>query len=88
MKKNYSYYDIKEHKGWLRNIIIRNTTIGELMVNIVFAHDDKEEREKICNYLLEKVPSITTLLYTINSKWNDTIYDMTNKYCFGERIYL
>lgn len=84
LEKKYSYYDIKDHKGWLRNIIIRNTTLGELMVNIVFAHDDKEEREKICNFLLEKVPSITTLLYTINSKWNDTIYDIPTNIVSGK----
>ena len=80
----YSYYDIKEHKGWLRNIIIRNSTTGELMINLVFGYDDKTEREKICNHLLEKIPSITTLLYTINSKWNDTIYDIDTKIVSGK----
>ncbi len=80
----YSYYDIKEHKGWLRNIIIRNSTTGELMINLVFGYDDKTEREKICNHLLEKVPPITTLLYTINSKWNDTIYDIDTKIVSGK----
>jgi 23S rRNA (uracil1939-C5)-methyltransferase len=83
-ENSYSYYDIKEHKGWLRNIIIRNSTTGELMVNVVFAYDDKKEREKICNYLLEKVPSITTLLYTINAKWNDTINDIPTNVVSGK----
>jgi 23S rRNA (uracil1939-C5)-methyltransferase len=72
-KNNYSYYDIKEHKGFLRNVIIRNCTTGELMVNIFFGNEDKEKIEKVCNYLLEKVPKITTLLYTINQKWNDSM---------------
>ncbi len=36
LENKYSFYDIKEHKGWLRNIIIRNATTGELMVNLVF----------------------------------------------------
>ena len=80
----YSYYDIKEHKGWLRNIIIRNSTTGELMVNLVFAYDDKNERERICAHLLEKVPAITTLLYTINAKWNDTIYDVPTNIVSGK----
>jgi 23S rRNA (uracil1939-C5)-methyltransferase len=84
LANKYSYYDIKEHKGWLRNVIIRNSTTGELMVNIVFGYDDKIEREKICNYLLEKVPSITTLLYTINTKLNDTIYDIPTNIVSGE----
>ena len=84
IENKYSYYDIKEHKGWLRNIIVRNSTAGELMVNLVFGYDDKKERQKICNHLQEKVPSITTLLYTINSKWNDTIYDIETHIVSGK----
>ncbi len=84
LANNYSFYDIKEHKGWLRNIIIRNCTTGELMVNLVFGHDNEKEREKICNHLLEKVPSITTLLYTINPKWNDSIYDLNPQIVHGK----
>jgi len=84
IENKYSYYDIKEHKGWLRNIIVRNSTAGELMVNLVFGYDDITERENICKHLLEKVPSITTLLYTINSKWNDTIYDIETKVVSGK----
>ncbi len=83
LKNNYSYYDIKEHTGWLRNIIIRKCTTGGLLVNIVFAHDDEAERKKICYHVLETVPAITTLLYTINGKWNDTIYDIETNVVFG-----
>ncbi|MEP7253292.1 MAG: 23S rRNA (uracil(1939)-C(5))-methyltransferase RlmD [Ginsengibacter sp.] len=82
--KGYSYYDIKEHSGWLRNIIIRNCESGELMVNLVFGHDDQKEREKLCSFLLKKVPSITTLLYTINEKWNDSIYDLDPQIVWGK----
>lgn len=81
---NCSYYDIKEHTGWLRNMIIRYCTTGELMVNLVFGYDDKEQRKNICKYLLEKVPQITTLLYTLNPKWNDSIYDLDPKIVFGK----
>ncbi|MEO8861650.1 MAG: 23S rRNA (uracil(1939)-C(5))-methyltransferase RlmD [Ginsengibacter sp.] len=84
LANNYSYYDIKEHKGWLRNVIIRNSTTGGLMVNLIFGHDDKKEREKIVFHLLQQVPSITTLLYTINEKWNDTIYDIDTHIVSGE----
>lgn len=84
VENNLSYYDIKEHKGFLRNIIIRYCTTGELMVNLVFGSDDKEEIKKIAKYLLEKVPSITTLLYTINLKWNDSIYDLDPQVYFGK----
>jgi 23S rRNA (uracil1939-C5)-methyltransferase len=84
LANKYPFYDIKEHKGWLRNIIIRHCTTGELMVNLVFGYDDINEREKITNHLLQQVPSITTLLYTINSKWNDSIYDLEPKTVYGK----
>lgn len=83
-ENNYSFYDIKAHTGWLRNIIIRNCTTGELMVNICFNYDEEKEREKLLKHLLKKVPQITTLLYTINSKWNDSIYDLVPQVYFGK----
>ncbi|HSV12485.1 MAG TPA: 23S rRNA (uracil(1939)-C(5))-methyltransferase RlmD, partial [Hanamia sp.] len=83
-KNNYSYYDIKEHKGFLRNVIIRNCTSGELMVNLFFGNEDKEKIEKICKYLLEKIPAITTLLYTINQKWNDSMEDLQPQIFYGK----
>jgi 23S rRNA (uracil1939-C5)-methyltransferase len=83
-ENNCSFYDIKEHKGWLRNIIIRYCTTGELMVNIVFGYDDEEGRKKMSSFLLKKVPQITTLLYTINPKWNDSIYDLNPKIISGK----
>lgn len=70
------YYDIKEHKGFLRNLIIRYCTTGNLMVNICLHHDDEPKRVALLDHLLKKVPEITTLLYTINPKWNDSIYDL------------
>ena len=78
-----SYYDIRDHNGFLRNIIIRYCTTGELMINFVFANDNEEEIKKLLNFLLQKIPSITTLLYTINQKWNDSIYDLDPKVYFG-----
>lgn len=73
---SYTFYDIKHHDGWLRNLILRICTTGEIMVNICFGYDDVPEREKLFNFLLSKVPSITSLFYTINPKWNDSIYDL------------
>jgi len=83
-KNNLSYYDFKEHKGFLRNIVIRKCSTNELMVNIIFGYDDKKEIEKISNYLLEKVPAITTMVYTINAKWNDSINDLEPKIFYGK----
>ena len=83
-QNNYSFYDVKQHTGWLRNIIIRYCTTGELMVNICLGYEDETETKKLLDYLLLQVPSITTLLYTINTKWNDTIYDLTPRVYHGK----
>lgn len=80
----YSFYDIRQHTGWLRNIIIRNCTTGELMVNICLNHDEENDRKKLFDHLLQTVPQITTLLYTINPKWNDTIYDLEPRVYSGK----
>lgn len=84
LENNFSFYDIREHTGWLRNIIIRLCTTGELMVNICLNYDVQEDRKKLFDHLLKMVPSITTLLYTINPKWNDSIYDLTPQVYFGK----
>ena len=73
---DYSFYDIKNHQGFLRTMQLRICTTGEVMVNIVFGYDDKEKIKRLLDFVLEKFPGITTLLYTINLKWNDSLNDL------------
>ncbi len=47
-----------------------------IKLNICLNHDDEDNRKLLLDHLLEQVPEISTLLYTINPKWNDTIYDL------------
>lgn len=84
LEREYPFYDIKNHTGWLRNLIIRVCTTGEIMVNVCFGHDNAEERKRLFDHLLQKVPSVTTLLYTINPKKNDTIYDLEPVAYYGK----
>lgn len=84
MEQGYSFYDIREHRGWLRTLIIRVCTTGEVMVNVCFGYDDQEALTKLFDHLLEQVPDITTLLYTINPKKNDTIYDLQPRAYYGK----
>lgn len=81
---NFSFYDIRLHTGWLRNIIIRYCSTGELMINICLNYDEAPDRILLFDHLLKEVPSITTLLFTINPKWNDSIYDLTPQVYFGK----
>ena len=73
---NYSFYDIKNHEGFLRTMQLRICTTGEVMVNIVFGQEHQEKRERLLDFVLQKFPGITTLLYTINPKWNDSLNDL------------
>jgi 23S rRNA (uracil1939-C5)-methyltransferase len=83
LANDLSYYDIKNHSGWLRNVVIRFCTTGELMVNIILGHEDELSTNKLLDHLLISFPEITTLLYTINQKWNDTIYDLEPVVYYG-----
>lgn len=76
IEKGYSFYDIRNHTGWLRTLVIRVCTNGEVMVNICLGYEDKKEQKILFDHLLQRVPAITTLLYTINPKKNDSIHDL------------
>lgn len=78
-----SYYNFREQQGWLRNVIIRVARTGEVMINIVFKSEDKAARVALLEHVLQNVPGITTLLYTINGKVNDTLYDLPVHTYFG-----
>ena len=70
-----AFYDLRNKEGFLRNLIIRSTSTGEVMVIVNFFRDDKEKREALLNFLAGKFPEIVSLLYVINEKGNDTITD-------------
>lgn len=82
--RGYTFYDIREHTGWLRNLILRICTTGEVMVNICFGYDDAIEREILFDYLIQEAPSISSLLYTINPKWNDSIHNLQSQVYTGK----
>lgn len=69
------FFDIRNQEGFLRNIIIRTASTGETMLIVIFYKDDKEKRELLMNHLAGKFPQITSLLYIINGKCNDSITD-------------
>ena len=75
MDKKLSFYDVRIWQGFLRNLIIRNTEAGGLMVILVVRSDD-DEIIKFLDYLATQFPQITSIFYVINPKKNDTIYDL------------
>ena len=74
-QQGISFYGLKDHTGALRNLIIRTSSTGELMVIVVFAYATDEEMDSLMGFIDKKFPQITSLLYIINQKKNDTIFD-------------
>jgi len=75
IQKGISFYDLRKHEGALRNLIIRNTSIGELMVIVVFGYPEGDNINDVMSFLQASFPEITSLLYIVNQKKNDTIFD-------------
>jgi 23S rRNA (uracil1939-C5)-methyltransferase len=75
LQNQYSFFDLRNQSGLMRNIIIRTSTTGEILLIVVFFEDDREKREILLSHIAEVFPGITSLLYIINEKANDTITD-------------
>lgn len=86
-QKSYSFYDIRNNSGLLRNLIIRNTSIGEWMVVVVFG-EKNEFIEDIMSSLVGRFPEVHSWHYVINEKGNDSIFDQkVNHYKGQTKIY-
>jgi 23S rRNA (uracil1939-C5)-methyltransferase len=75
LDKGWSYYNPRSHAGFMRNLLIRNTVAGDLMVIVVFAYEAKEDITALMTFLADSFPQITSLIYVINTKQNDVITD-------------
>lgn len=73
--KNYTFFDLRNRGGLMRNLIVRTSTTGELMVIVVFYDDEKEQQEDLLTAVATEFSQITSLLYIVNQKANDTITD-------------
>jgi 23S rRNA (uracil1939-C5)-methyltransferase len=78
------FYDIKEHQGWLRNLQLRICTTGEVMANLVIGYEDEKHTRALTDLLLQQFPGLTTLLVTVNPKWNDSITDLEPRVVHGK----
>jgi 23S rRNA (uracil1939-C5)-methyltransferase len=75
VEKGLSFFNPRNHTGLLRTLMIRTSSTGEIMVLLQFYRDSKEERSMLLDQLALEFPEITSLLYVINEKPNDTLYD-------------
>lgn len=78
-EKALSFFNIRQHEGLLRNLMVRKTTIGETMILVQFHYDSEAEKNKamgLMEHLSEKFPDTTSVLFVNNLKLNDTIGDL------------
>ncbi len=73
--EGYEFYDIRQHSGLMRNVVIRTASTGEVMVIVVFAQDKPELITPLMEHLKTTFPEITSLVYMINDKLNDSLGD-------------
>jgi 23S rRNA (uracil1939-C5)-methyltransferase len=76
LQNDLSFYDIRNHYGFLRTMQVRICRTGEVMVNLVFGSDEPKKRIPLLDFILANFPEITTLLFTINQKKNDSLNDL------------
>ena len=75
LEHGVSFYNIREQQGFLRTLIIRTASTGEVMVIVAFGHEDIPAREALLEELKTQFPQITSLMYVINEKLNDNLTD-------------
>lgn len=76
IENQYGFYDHRRREGLLRNLIVRNSNTGEVMVILVVNQNDEEKIHGLLNHLKNLFPEITSLMYVINSKLNDSFSDL------------
>ncbi len=82
--EQYPFFDLREQQGTMRTLMIRTASTGHIMVLVAFAQEDKEAREVLLQAMVERFPQITSLLYVVNTKCNDTIGDLDVHTFFGQ----
>ena len=83
-ERGLTFYNEREHSGFLRSLTLRSNEQGEMMVTIAFAEDKPTERDALLQAVHERFPEVTALLWVLNEKFNDTIGDLEVHTYFGK----
>ena len=76
IENGYTFHNAREHRGLMRNMIVRTASTGEVMVIVVFGEDDRERIAALLDHLAANFPQITSLFYIVNTKFNDSVGDL------------
>lgn len=86
LEQELEFYDMRKHTGFLRNLMVRITSIGETMLLVSFAQNDKEAIARYLDAILGHFPEITSLMYCVNTKLNDSLFDQDMRPYFGKEF--
>jgi 23S rRNA (uracil1939-C5)-methyltransferase len=75
LRNDLEFFDLREQKGFLRNMIVRNNLNGDVMVIVVLFHEDEKIRIDLLDFIAGQFPQVSSLFYVINSKKNDSLND-------------
>ena len=76
IEHGYTFHNAREHTGFLRNLVVRTASTGEVMVIVVFGEERPQAIADVLDHLAERFPEITSLCYVVNTKWNDSTSDL------------
>ena len=76
IENGYSFHNARAHEGLMRGIILRTASTGDIMLTIIFNENDKERISALFDAVLKEFPQITSAIYFINEKWNDSTGDL------------
>ena len=76
LEHGYTFHNAREHTGLMRNMVVRTSSTGEVMVIVVFGAEDRPRIEALLDHLAATFPGITSLFYVINTKLNDSTTDL------------
>lgn len=86
LQQQVSFYDIRMQEGWLRNMIVRNTTAGDWMVVIIAGYADDNLMQQLTLHLTDRFSAIVSLYAFINPKKNESLYDLTPQLLHGKPV--
>ena len=87
IENGYSFHNARAHEGFMRTLVVRTASKGEIMVIVVFNENNKERIDALMSHIKEEFPEITSLIYMINDKWNDSLGDR-EPICFAGKDHI
>ena len=87
IEQGLSFFDLRAQTGMMRHILIRITTLGEVMLIVSFFEEDQPAIKRLLDSVQDRIPQITTIFYCINSKPNDYILDL-EMVCYSGKGYI